>query len=208
MLIQKKIMTQIPTRTIILFIIIVLSVHFLAMDIMAAEINGQVVLEKTGEPVQGVTVRAHHRPLETVSDKNGRFTFQELNRGIYTIVAHPVGYLPARYSVNISETDTIDIKIGLNPATVNSNKLPGLRIIVIGGPEAKPLYAATVELTGISKRSGRTNEKGFVLFNDLKPGFYSIKVKEPNIGKTVEVEKTLGPGGIIHDQIVRFFPDE
>jgi hypothetical protein len=82
----------------------------------SASINfsGTVTDEKTGEVLTGVEVRVEGTEIKTYTDFDGKFSFQNMTPGNYSLIVSYISYNKARTEeVNLKEKDQILIK--LNP---------------------------------------------------------------------------------------------
>jgi len=92
-------------------------------------VTGQVLLGDSGEPVADALIRLAGTPVETVSDENGRFRFQELPPGNYNLLAMHISHenLTTGFAVNTDEVLDITLRmshepIRLDPVVVDVRK--------------------------------------------------------------------------------------
>jgi hypothetical protein len=82
----------------------------------SASINfsGTVMDENTGEVLTGVEIKVEGTDMKTYTDFDGKFSFQNLTPGNYSLIVSYISYNKARTEeLNVKEKDQILIK--LNP---------------------------------------------------------------------------------------------
>jgi hypothetical protein len=160
------------------------------------------VISAAGEPLRRVTVRLTPPPivlgpsseapvsnLETGTDLQGNFSFDDVSPGRYMLSADRPGYLPAVYSNARSPVLTIrpgqkpnDILIKMTPQGIIAGKvvdeeresLPGVTVTV--RLTSAPGQPEGVELPG---NTGTTDADGAFAIGGLRPGRYVVSVAAP-----------------------------
>lgn len=92
-------------------------------EIPAGRVVGQVLDDETDRPVQGATVRITDLDLPAYpTDRNGRFAFPEVPRGLYELEIRHLAYGTGTHLVNVpaGETVTLEIRLAASPIAVDS----------------------------------------------------------------------------------------
>lgn len=112
----------------------------------AGAIDGIVVDAETGEPLVATAVRVIevHR-TETVR-ADGRFVFDRLRPGRYTIVADRIGYRSETVPVDVVAGETVQLRVALNVAAVHLEQL--VVTGAISARSARDLLSAGSVVTG------------------------------------------------------------
>ncbi len=177
------------------------------LQALAAVVEGRVTLMADGAPASDVEVQIHRKPgMHTVTESDGYYRIENLKQGIYTITCRPTGYIPARVRFSISATDTFTINLELIALNRTTGQYATLKAVVVGGPQATPVYRATVYLAGATTYSGTTNGVGVGLIKGIRPGEYRLYAKHPSHGQTEVDTIHVSPGGVQLDEVLRFFP--
>ncbi|QNL52488.1 TonB-dependent receptor [Olivibacter sp. SDN3] len=87
---------------------------------------GYVFAESDASPLKGVTVRLSGIPNSSISDDEGRFSFENLAEGTYTLSFTYLGYEQQRMQVNFPLPESKDLRIFLKPA---ADQLQAVEII-------------------------------------------------------------------------------
>jgi len=87
-------------------IIISLSILFLSASLYGQSIRGKIYIQNTKDGLMGVSIRLEG-PSSTVAatDEKGRFNFQNIKSGTYTIKASYVGYVPYQDTLILDNED-------------------------------------------------------------------------------------------------------
>ena len=146
-------------------------------------ITGSVIDAVTGEPVRKALVQLDlGRQLTTFSDGDGRFQFENIPAGTYSVSAQKPGYFSqqellrgAAPAVEVSPSSPSAL-VKLFPEAVISGK--------VTNSSGVPIERLTVNLTGIEIRDGRrrlennrsaiTDEDGRYRFANLRPQIYYL----------------------------------
>lgn len=86
------------------------------------ELVGQVLLEADNSAIANATISTNPPTSTVLTDNLGRFSFDNIKTGTYTIRAEKAGFVTAIESVSIFENQTANVVIKLNP--VDGNNLP------------------------------------------------------------------------------------
>ncbi|MBN2414225.1 TonB-dependent receptor [bacterium] len=98
-------------------------------------ITGRVSDALTNIPLAGAHVTIRGSGLGTVTDATGRFCFENLLQGTYSITVTYMGYAPREEDIRVSTGRTADLVFRLHPVTV---ELAGVTVTGFSG-EASPL---------------------------------------------------------------------
>lgn len=150
--------------------------------------KGQLLVNKvdgkTSKPIEGVTfelLKDGNKIATTKTNKNGQAIFSNLYQGNYQI--KEVNTLDS-YILN-SELIDVKVEYGIesNVTIKNYYKTGNLQINKIDDKTSKPIQGVTFELTDLNDNvieKGTTDEKGQLIFSNLKIGKYKLKeVKAP-----------------------------
>lgn len=77
-------------------------------------ISGVIEDEKTGEALTGVIVRLNGSDIKTYTDFDGKFVFNQVSPGDYSIEAKIISYQPVTRSVKVdlNEMHALSLKLG------------------------------------------------------------------------------------------------
>jgi hypothetical protein len=76
-----------------------------AQPVSDLTVEGRVLVEATGEPVAGARVTLDAQPgRQTLTDRNGRYSFSSVPRAEQTISVRAIGYIPERRDIHPSCT--------------------------------------------------------------------------------------------------------
>lgn len=87
-----------------------------------SEINGKITEVKTGKPLVGVNIYIPEKSTGTVSDKDGYFSLQCMERGRLKLEFSLIGYEKHVQTVML-ENDTVSLDISLSPAIVHTQEV-------------------------------------------------------------------------------------
>ncbi|MBD3274761.1 MAG: DUF2012 domain-containing protein [Candidatus Marinimicrobia bacterium] len=79
------------------------------------KITGVVTDASSGEPVEMAAVSLNSNETGTYTDRDGRFTFQNIPLGNYTLRVSHIAFQPAEKRINVSKIGNTRIQISLNP---------------------------------------------------------------------------------------------
>lgn len=88
-----------------------------------SRIEGRLVDETDGRPVPSADIELVEASRRTVSTDRGRFTFDSLAAGTYTVKVRHVRYGDPTAEVEVPEDRTVDVEIGLTPEAVEVEPL-------------------------------------------------------------------------------------
>lgn len=165
----------------------------------AGSISGTVT-STAGGPIEGATVLLIHprldgsadqpEPVTAFADGQGRFRFDDLEPGIYLVIATHPGYvfsasgsegLPADKgrAMLLGPGQHEDLEISLKPnASISGRVLDGDGNPLEGytATAERPAYVRGVQAT-IAGSSAVTDDRGVYLMEDLQPGRYFIRAR-------------------------------
>lgn len=122
-------------------------------------------------PLPGTRVRIPDLGIDTLTDAEGRFRLENLQRGIYNLILERDGYLTADGSLSVFRAGSFDIHMKRVVAAE-----PGLlRGQVLDGTTNAPAATAAISLegTGLTRI---TDDRGRFGFGELPPGQYRVTV--------------------------------
>ena len=144
-------------------------------------VGGRVVESKSGEPVRKAVVllrRDENARVGSLTDADGKFTFRDLEPGVYPVSVQKDGWVVARESKGLRATVTAG-------QTAPALTLKLQRAAAISGritdADGDPLSGVAIQVTpNLSGKSGRgsawatTNERGEYRAFNVAPGLYRI----------------------------------
>jgi len=128
-------MKKISQKTSILLIgILLLSAFMLSFNGIKyssedkGSIKGQLIIEQTGKPLVGASViiqkTAKNLGLSCTTDKNGKFTFENISAGTHTLIATANGYINAILSdIIVKNNKIITVSIKIAAQTKNNDEI-------------------------------------------------------------------------------------
>jgi Carboxypeptidase regulatory-like domain len=182
-----------------------------------AAIKGRVVDGATGRPIARARLRlSGGANSQLLTDGEGRFAFENLPQGLYTIYVEKVTYMATVYP-----EPGRSLRNRMRPLTVNNGEvLDNVTVPMFGGSaiagrivdaHGDPVENANVTVLGIP-RSGRPQQRGGGMSNDLgefriprlPPGRYLLRVRpQPSYPHG-------GPGGeetLLAQALPTYFPN-
>ena len=81
------------------------------------EVTGKIVEAGTGQPIAGAVVKLGEDYLWTISDVDGHFAFDKVQKGDYILEASCLGYVSATVSI-VADSDTDGIVMTLHPSSL------------------------------------------------------------------------------------------
>ena len=92
----------------------------------SSSLAGQVVSATDQQPLPGVTVSISGISTGRVTDENGKFSFEDLANGQYTLSFSYLGYQPSRITIAVPSTTSNNLSITLTPV---ENQLQAVEIL-------------------------------------------------------------------------------
>lgn len=93
----------------------------------SGRITGNLLdLESDNAPLNMAKVSLKGYHMETVSDEAGRFTFENLKPGTYTLVSRFVGYDPKEITVEVKPETTNTVTVEMAASTISLDDLVSL----------------------------------------------------------------------------------
>ena len=87
-------------------------------------IKGNIIdLESNNDPLIFAKVQIKETGVETLSDENGSFQFENLENGTYTLVYSFVGYKIEEKKTQVISGETTNIKSSLAPSSISLDEL-------------------------------------------------------------------------------------
>ncbi len=137
---------------------------------LAATLQGVVIDSSSLSPVPWAEITVVETHSSTLSDENGRFVFEQVAAGAYTVVARRIGFLPVTKSIRTNESDSAVTMIHMvqetlvtPPVTVTGSKenepnFRGQQPLALSGKKLLNKLGGTIAETlkhepGISQRS-------------------------------------------------------
>jgi outer membrane receptor protein involved in Fe transport len=90
---------------------------FLINVLSQSTINGTITDEETGKGISFANISINQN-RGTVSDENGKYTFENIKAGDYVLQISYVGYESLRKKINVKENEILDLQIKLKPASI------------------------------------------------------------------------------------------
>lgn len=140
-------------KTIGLVFLTLLSSHLLSAQ---GAIQGAVT-DPQGEPLIGAAIQIADSPLGTTTDEQGRYRFQDLKTGRYTLLFRYLGFTALAKTVEHSGETKLDVE--LQPATYISE---GVTIRAVRADEEAPVSQVTRGIEAI-ENTFQGQDAGFVL---------------------------------------------
>lgn len=141
------------------------------IDASGNSVSG-TVNDTEGNPLEGVTVTIKENGISTASDEEGKYMFDLVNAGTYNFVYSLFGYSEKTEEITVSEENDTPVTKDI---TLEKLKQCDLTITVTDGKDA--IAEAEVSLKGYDSRTGKTNESGQAVFEDLVCGEYEAEIK-------------------------------
>lgn len=170
-----------------ILIFLTLSVFSISVNAQTAVIKGNVIDEKTNEPISGVTIKIEELEFIKQTDQDGEFTFnKDIPEGTITISVYKAGY--QRRFLNIeTKSDlvaTVD-DITLKPLrggvrTKSNDEITGTAIIGVITDKftGKPVSDARLKIVASYKTTTTDLTGRFVLDNGIPTGINLITVEK------------------------------
>lgn len=100
---------------------------------LSGTLEGRVLDFHSGDPIQGAGVTTAPPTGAVVTDEDGRFIFDDIPAGSYTITARRVGYAPNTATVSVRENRVTQATVFLEEADADSTEIPStaLRVDVL-----------------------------------------------------------------------------
>jgi hypothetical protein len=137
-------------------------------------VTGGLVTSAGGSPVAGTQVRLDNRqgdsPLvTTTSDASGRFRFDEVPEGSWSIIAECPGHRSAKVDLDVTAGSEIDREVVLTPL----GHLRG-QVVLANSTPAAGVRLSLVHSEGELVAATTTDENGSYHFADLEPASYVV----------------------------------
>jgi hypothetical protein len=143
-----------------------------------------VVRDTTGFPVEGVEISIPELRLRSVSLTNGDFRFENIKPGTYEVRARRLGFAPQVREVKV---DTAGGALAFALMPITQSMLPVVTVAargglsgVVGDTAFNPLEGVMIEVAGHNDRAITDSLGAFHI--PLKPGTYTVSVKQPGFG--------------------------
>jgi outer membrane receptor for monomeric catechols len=165
---------------------LILLLLFCSPLITLAQLRKGLVTDKTGQPIDGVSIRLHHADstLTSQNSKNGLFSFLQPFKGHYLLKATAVGFQSTTKGVDLPMDSIVIVMISddktLDQVTVSASKPLIVRKIdrVIFNVENSIVASGATVWDALGKAPGvqtrfdggvMANNKGVVIYMDDKP---------------------------------------
>jgi len=162
-----------------------LASHQLRQDTATYSVSGMVVNSVTGEAIRGALVQMYsNRQRASLTGADGKFQFEGLPRGTFTVVAQKPGYFSPQQLSGTRQPSWITVETE-PPAPVVLKLIPeGIISGRIMGDDGEPVEYLPVQLladrvengkrTRTMSRGTSTNEEGEFRVAELQPGKYFV----------------------------------
>jgi outer membrane receptor protein involved in Fe transport len=191
-------------------------------------LRGRVVQTESPDPIAGAVVRLAETGTRKVTDADGRFTFEELHSGRYTLVVMHSQYLEQRIEIEIPASSELEIEMqpplhyhetitvtaapwAVDRADIaqSANTLDTVEVRARSGPSIGDAVSSlpgvrnisTGEAGGVPMIRGQTNERIRVLTNGFPHDYYQFSRRHmPNV-ETYDcdsIEVIRGPASVLY----------
>lgn len=89
---------------------------------VSQRLTGQIVSEEA-QPLSGIFIQLDNTKFQTISDENGKFSFNELSAGTYTLITRSVNYQMHSETISLSSGETKNLTILLKMTTTQLDAL-------------------------------------------------------------------------------------
>ena len=103
-----------PSRLIALLLGLCAAMPSAAAAQQAAAITGRVVDQSTQAPILGAEVAVRATSITAMTDREGRYTIQNVSPGMVTLVVRAIGYGSASRTLTVSAGGSSEVNFGLN----------------------------------------------------------------------------------------------
>lgn len=154
------------------------------------EVAGQVVDDRSGEPLPGVSLTLREAEVGAVTDSTGRYQIGDVSPGRYSLRATFVGYRPAERTITVEPGQTTRVALSLELSTV---EMRGIAVTAL-----RPSMEPTGELQSEQIRNSEVADPG-ALLRDV-PGVGAQRRGamglDPNVRGLSETEVGVYIGGM------------
>src|ERR1700744_2532106 len=124
-------------------------------DDVVSTLSGVVIDKADGKPIPGATISVPDLRIGTVSDANGKYTINQLPKGVYLVQVSFIGYATFNQKVDFSKTTQLNIQL-------QASSIEAGEVVITGVSRATeikrdPVPMAAVSKTYIDQHSASTN---------------------------------------------------
>lgn len=160
---KKKIMKYIHLIYFVLLLLFIFHVYAAEVIPDKGQLRGTIIDGETHQPLENVTVRVVEINRYQPTDSLGRFIFNNLNIGLYTIEVSRIGYKTSRITIHLAETNATNTTIiHLYPTPVQNVG------IVITGEHIDSYLDEYKEITTVLRGQELQRDMGFTLAAALR----------------------------------------
>ena len=118
-------------------------------------LTGTITDKADGKPIPGATISVPDLRLGTVSDANGKYTINQLPKGIYLVQVSFIGYGTFNQRVDFSKTTQLNVQL-------QASSIEAAEVVITGVSKATeikkdPVPMAAISKTYIDQHSASTN---------------------------------------------------
>src|ERR1700744_3381246 len=129
--------------------------HKTTDDDVISTLTGTITDKADGKPIPGATITVPDLRVGTVSDANGKYTINQLPKGIYLVQVSFIGYGTFNQRVDFSKTTQLNIQL-------QASSIEAGEVVITGVSRATeikrdPVPMAAVSKTYIDQHSASTN---------------------------------------------------
>src|SRR6201996_1287259 len=129
--------------------------HATIDDDVVSTLSGVVTDKADGKPIPGATVSIPDLRIGTVSDANGKYTINQLPKGIFLIQVSFIGYATFNQRVDFSKTSQLNVQL-------QASSIEAAEVVITGVSKATeikrdPVPMAAISKTYIDQHSASTN---------------------------------------------------
>lgn len=103
------------------FILIIISAAF--SDNQYGKVSGEVIDAETGKPLFYVNVFLAYTTGGCATDRDGRFVIENIPPGMYTLIAHHIGYEHQTTQIRITESESLVFNFKLKPTVLKGERI-------------------------------------------------------------------------------------
>src|SRR6202012_1499018 len=124
-------------------------------DDVVSTLSGVVIDKADGKPIPGATISVPDLRIGTVSDANGKYTINQLPKGVYLVQVSFIGYATFNQKVDFSKTTQLNIQL-------QASSIEAGEVVITGVSKATeikrdPVPMAAISKTYIDQHSASTN---------------------------------------------------
>src|ERR1700748_3615684 len=129
--------------------------HKTTVDDVISTLTGTITDKADGKPIPGATISVPDLRIGTVTDANGKYTINQLPKGVYLVQVSFIGYATFNQRVDLSKTSVLNV-------ILQASSIEAGEVVITGVSKAteirrNPVPMAAVSKTYIDQHAGSTN---------------------------------------------------